>query len=82
MPCWNLFEEQSAEYKESVLPSSCTKRVSVEAGSTFGWHKYVGSQGAVIGIDSFGASAPGGICYEKFGFTVDNVLAHCRQVLG
>ncbi len=82
MPCWELFEEQSAEYKESVLPSSCTKRVSVEAGSTFGWHKYVGSQGASIGIDTFGASAPGNVCYEKFGFTVDNVLAHCRQVLG
>jgi transketolase len=54
----------------------------VEAGSTFGWHKYVGSQGAIVGIDTFGASAPGGVCYEKFGFTVDNVLAHCRQVLG
>lgn len=82
MPCFALFEEQSAEYKESVLPSSCTKRVAIEAGSTFGWHKYVGFEGAVIGIDTFGASAPGNICYEKFGFTVENLLANCRQVLG
>jgi transketolase len=82
LPCWELFEEQTQEYKDSVLPASVKKRVSVEAGSTMGWHKYVGSEGAVIGIDTYGASAPGPTCYEKFGFTVDNVLAHCRKVLG
>ncbi len=82
LPCWELFEEQTQEYKDSVLPTSVKKRVSVEAGSTMGWHKYVGSEGAVIGIDTYGASAPGPTCYEKFGFTVDNVLAHCRKVLG
>jgi len=82
LPSWELFEGQSQEYKDSVLPPAVKKRVSVEAGSTMGWHKYVGSEGAVIGIDTFGASAPGNICYEKFGFTVDNVLAHARQVLG
>ncbi|NJM27270.1 MAG: transketolase [Pseudanabaena sp. RU_4_16] len=82
LPCWELFEEQPQEYKDSVLPASVKKRVSVEAGSTMGWHKYVGSEGAVIGIDTYGASAPGPTCYEKFGFTVDNVLAHCRKVLG
>ena len=82
MPSMELFNEQSEEYKESVLPAAVKKRVSVEAGSSFGWHKYVGTEGAVIGIDTFGASAPGGICYEKFGFTSDNVIATARKILG
>ncbi|WP_055075473.1 transketolase [Pseudanabaena sp. 'Roaring Creek'] len=82
MPSQELYNEQSDEYKESVLPVSVKKRVSVEAGSTFGWHKYVGSEGAVIGMDTFGASAPGPVVYEKFGFTVDNVVATARKVLG
>ena len=82
MPSMELYNEQSDEYKESILPSAVKKRVSVEAGSTFGWHKYVGSEGAVIGMDTFGASAPGPIVYEKFGFTVDNVVATARKVLG
>lgn len=82
MPCWELFDEQSAEYKESVLPKAVTKRVAVEAGSTFGWCRYTGSEGAVIGIDHFGASAPGDVCLEKFGFTVENVLATAKKVLG
>jgi transketolase len=82
LPCWELFEEQTQEYRDSVLPPSCKKRVSVEAASSFGWHKYVGSEGAIVSIDRFGASAPGPVCYEKFGFTVDNVIATCRQVLG
>ena len=82
MPSMELYNEQSEEYKESVLPVAVKKRVSVEAGSTFGWHKYVGSEGAVIGMDSFGVSAPGPIGYAKFGFTVDNVVATARKVLG
>jgi transketolase len=82
MPCIELFEEQSDEYREAVLPARCAKRVVVEAGSPFGWHKYTGWQGSVVGISTFGASAPGPICYEKFGFTVENVLTHCRKVLG
>jgi transketolase len=82
MPSMELYNEQSDEYKESVLPVAVKKRVSVEAGSTFGWHKYVGSEGAVIGMDTFGASAPGPVVYEKFGFTVDNVVATSRKVLG
>ncbi|MFN5305500.1 MAG: transketolase, partial [Pseudanabaena sp.] len=65
MPSMELYNEQSEEYKESVLPVAVKKRVSVEAGSTFGWHKYVGSEGAVIGMDSFGVSAPGPIGYAK-----------------
>jgi transketolase len=82
MPCWELFDEQDAAYKESVLPKAVTKRLSVEAGSTMGWHRFVGTEGDVIGIDRFGASAPGGVCLEKFGFTVDNVLAKAKALLG
>jgi len=63
-PCWELFEEQSAEYKASVLPPAVKARVSIEAGSTFGWHKYVGDHGISIGVDDFGASAPANIIYE------------------
>jgi transketolase len=82
MPSMELYNEQSDAYKESVLPVAVKKRVSVEAGSTFGWHKYVGSEGAVVGMDSFGVSAPGPIGYAKFGFTVENVVATARKVLG
>lgn len=81
MPCMELFNEQSEEYKESILPKAVTKRLSVEAGSTFGWHKYIGSEGLAIGTDTFGASAPGPVVYEKFGFTVDNVVAHAKKLL-
>jgi len=82
MPCWEMFEAQDAAYKESVLPSSVTKRVSVEAAASFGWHKYVGMEGDCVSIDTFGASAPGGVCMEKFGFSVENVLATAKKVLG
>ncbi len=82
LPCWEKFEEQTPEYRESVLPAACTKRVAIEAGSSFGWHKYTGSSGAIVSIDTFGASAPGPVCYEKFGFTEENVLNVCRSVLG
>ena len=82
MPSWELFEAQSDEYKESVLPKAIKKRVAVEAGTTFGWCRYTGDEGAVIGIDTFGASAPGGVAMEKFGFTVDNVIAKAKQVMG
>jgi transketolase len=82
MPSWDLFELQDEGYKESVLPKAVTKRVSVEAGSSFGWHKYIGTEGVAVSIDRFGASAPGGVCMEKFGFSVDNVLAKAKEVLG
>merc|ERR1711924_402577 len=72
------YDAQSAEYKESVLPAACTTRVSVEAGSTMGWGKYVGASGVAIGLDRFGASAPGGKLYEEFGFTVDTVVASVK----
>ena len=69
MPVWELFEEQPQSYKDSVLPPEVTARVSVEAGSTFGWQKWVGAKGECIGIDEFGASAPGPLLYEKYGIT-------------
>lgn len=74
MPNWNAFDQQTDEYKESVLPSSITKRVAIEMASPLGWHKYVGTEGKVIGIDGFGASAPGDLVVEKYGFTKENVL--------
>jgi len=81
MPSWELFEAQDAAYKESVLPKAVTKRLAVEAASAFGWCQYVGMEGATVSIDRFGASAPGGTCMEKFGFTVDNVLARAKALL-
>ena len=80
MPCVELFEEQDAAYRESVLPAAVRKRVVVEASSSFGWHKYTGFDGATVSIDSFGASAPGNVCLEKFGFTVDNVVATAKAL--
>lgn len=82
MVCWELFQEQDEQYRESVLPKAVKKRVSVEAGTTFGWCRYVGDEGVSIGIDTFGASAPGPVCMENFGFTVDNVLAKAKALLG
>jgi len=80
-PCWELFEEQSAEYRESVLPKAVKARVSVEAGSTQGWHKWVGDNGVAIGVDSFGASAPANILYEKFGLTKAKVIEAAHKTL-
>ncbi|OLS03658.1 transketolase [Tissierella creatinophila] len=74
MPCFSLFEKQSKEYKEEVLPKSITKRLAVEAGSELGWYKYVGLDGDVIAMEGFGASGPGEELFKKFGFTVENVL--------
>jgi transketolase len=82
MPCWELFDAQDAAYRESVLPKAVTKRLAVEAGSSFGWCRYLGNDGAMVSIDRFGASAPGGVCQEKFGFTVDNVVTEAKKVLG
>jgi transketolase len=82
MPSWELFEAQDAAYQESVLPKVAAKRLSVEAGVSFGWHKYVGADGDMVSIDRFGASAPGNVCLEKFGFSVDNVLAKAKAVIG
>ncbi len=81
MPCVELFEEQSESYKEEVLPSNIRKRIVVEAAESFGWHKYIGLDGDSVTMNSFGASAPGGLCMEKFGFTVENVLDKSRNLL-
>jgi transketolase len=82
MPSWELFDEQDAAYKESVLPKAVTKRVAVEAACSQGWHRFVGIDGGLVTIDRFGASAPGGVVMEKFGFTVDNVVKTAKSVLG
>lgn len=74
MPSWEIFEEQNDEYKENVIPSSVKKRVAVEAASDFGWHKYVGLDGEVISMNGYGASAPAGQLFNKYGFTVENVV--------
>jgi len=82
MPCWEMFEEQGQAYKDSVLPPSITARVGVEAGTSFGWAKYLGFGGAFVGIDSFGASAPANVLYKEFGITVDAVVAAAKAVTG
>tara|TARA_R110000868_G_scaffold304437_7_gene565039 strand:+ start:9197 stop:11194 length:1998 start_codon:yes stop_codon:yes gene_type:complete len=74
MPSWDLFEKQSAEYKESVLPKSVTNRVSIEAGSTFGWERYIGTEGKAIGLDTFGESGPAEELYEHFGITTTHMV--------
>ena len=80
MPSFDLFEKQSSEYKESVLPKSVKKRVAIEAAASFGWERYVGTEGATITIDHFGASAPGTKILEEFGFTVENVVNTYNQL--
>lgn len=81
MPSWDRFEEQSKAYKESVIPSDVKKRVAIEMGSSLGWERYTGSEGTIIAIDRFGASAPGERIIEEYGFTVDNVVAKVEELL-
>ena len=81
MPSWELFEAQSIEYRDTVLPPAVRARVSVEAASPFGWERYVGPAGAIIGVDHFGASAPGPVVMAHYGFTVEHVVATARAVL-
>jgi transketolase len=79
MPCWDLFEEQSSEYKESVLPGAVRARVAVEAGIPIGWERYVGLEGRIVGQTQFGASAPAKDVFKHFGFTPENVVAHAKE---
>ena len=79
-PSWELFEQQSKKYQQAVLPAEVKRRISIEAGVTTGWQKYVGSEGISIGIDQFGKCGPGEIVLEKFGFTVDNVVKMARKL--
>ncbi|MHC4248048.1 MAG: transketolase [Planctomycetota bacterium] len=81
MPSWELFREQPPEYRDSVLPPGVPARVAVEAGSSFGWERWVGDRGRVVALDRFGASAPGEVCMERFGFTPGNVARAVREVL-
>ncbi|NJL83489.1 MAG: transketolase, partial [Chloroflexaceae bacterium] len=81
MPSWELFEEQDEAYRESVLPKAVKKRLAVEAGTSFGWCRYVGSEGAAIGIERFGVSASGNLALKNFGFTVENVIAQAQALL-
>jgi transketolase len=81
MPSWELFERQKEEYKESVLPKSVKKRLAVEAACEFGWAKYTGDEGITITVNKFGASAPGEIVMEKYGFTVENIVEHVKDLI-
>jgi transketolase len=82
LPSWELFDRQPADCRESVLPSAVRARVAVEAGIKLGWERYVGLDGAAVGMDGFGASAPAEVLYEKFGITAENVVAQAKALLG
>jgi transketolase len=81
MPCWEFFDEQSAKYKESVLPKAVTARLALEAGVSLGWHKYVGDHGDTLTVDRFGASAPAEDVFRDYGFTVENVIKKAKKLL-
>jgi len=82
MPCWELFEDQDQAYRDQVLPPAVPARLAVEAAASFGWSRWVGDRGEVVARDDFGASAPGALVLEKFGFTPDNVADRARALLG
>jgi transketolase len=82
MPSWELFERQPREYRDNILPPSVRARVAVEAGAALGWERYVGLDGASIGLNRFGASAPGAVVYARLGFTVANLVQVARGLLG
>ena len=81
MPSTDVFDTQDQAYKESVLPSGVTKRLSIEAGISDYWSKYVGLQGGTIGIDTFGASAPGDVVLKHFGFSEENIIKQALEML-
>ena len=81
MPCWKLFEEQPKEYREAVLPPVVSRRISIEAGSSLGWHKWTGSEGIVMGIDRYGESAPYQKVYEHLGLTVETIVDNGRKLM-
>jgi transketolase len=82
LPSWELFEAQDEAYREQVLPASCKKRIAMEAASCFGWERYVGVEGRIIGMDTFGASAPAHELMAHFGFTVENLIEKAKELLG
>ncbi|MBA7697913.1 Transketolase [subsurface metagenome] len=81
MPCWELFEKQSKEYRDSVIPPNVKARVGIEAGVELGWSKWLGDKGVFIGMSSFGASAPGKVCFEKFGITVEKTIEAAKKAM-
>lgn len=81
MPSWELFEAQPVEYREAVLPPAVRARLAIEAGSSFGWARYVAEHGATLTIDRFGASAPAGVLFKEFGFTPERVVAAVEPLL-
>ena len=81
MPCMEVFHAQDAAYRESVLPKAVKARVSVEAGVTFGWERFIGDHGVAVGVDRFGASAPDKILFEQYGLTASHVVAAAKQSL-
>ncbi|MGA2525793.1 MAG: transketolase [Smithellaceae bacterium] len=81
LPCWEIFDRQKQEYRHSVLPPQVSARIAVEAGIKLGWEHYTGLKGKIIGMESFGASAPGPVLYEKFGFTAARIIAAAKELL-
>ena len=82
MPSWELFDAQPEDYRQKVLPREVIARVAVEAGIKLGWEHYVGTEGVIVGMEGFGASAPGAVLYEKFGITARAVAAETKSLLG
>jgi transketolase len=80
MPSMFRFNKQDAAYQESILPASCTRRLAIEAGKTDLWYRYVGPQGCIIGIDSYGFSAPGDVVLHDLGMNVENIIAHAKAL--
>ena len=81
LPCWEAFDEQDAAYREAVLPAAVRRRVTIESGASLGWERYAGDEGAILGIDHYGASAPAGTIFEHLGFTTDRVVDVARRVV-
>ena len=81
MPCWEIFEQQSEDYRDEVLPKQVKKRLAVEAGASFGWCRWTGDSGAVIGVDKFGSSAPAKENFRHYGFTIENVVDRAKEVI-
>ncbi len=81
MPSWDLFEKQDKAYKQSVLNPAVRKRLAIELANPLGWERYVGDEGKILGIDTFGASAPGEVVMEKFGFSVPNVVKLVKELI-
>ncbi len=81
-PSWELFLAQDKDYRDSVLPPTITARLAVEAGRSQGWERWVGDNGAIISVERFGSSAPYGVVFEKYGFTVENVITHAKRLIG